>query len=55
MAARRYKPQCRLCGQIGSARNHGTPTGGVPNATPNVSGKCKASPTGRHAPMWVPE
>lgn len=55
MAAPRYKPVCQYCGKIGMARNHGTPTGGKPNATPNVSGTCPSSPTGKHAPKWERE
>lgn len=47
-----YKPVCQYCGKVGSARNHGTPSGGTPNSNPSVTGKCPASPTGQHAPRW---
>ena len=52
MAAPIYKPVCRFCGKVGSSRVHGTPTGGKPNATPNIFGNCPSSPTKKHAPSW---
>lgn len=50
--AQRFKPVCQFCGKVGGARAAGTSTGGTPNMTPTVSGKCPSSPTGKHAPRW---
>lgn len=52
MASIYYKPRCQYCGKLGTSRCTGTPTGGTPNSTPNVQGKCPSSPTGKHAPKW---
>ena len=52
MPALRYKPVCQFCGKVGTTRAAGTATGGTPNITPLVQGRCPASPTGKHAPRW---
>lgn len=52
MARIYFKPVCQYCGKVGTMRYAGTPTGGTPNVTPNVQGKCPSSPTGKHAPRW---
>ncbi len=52
MASQRFKPVCQYCGKVGGGRAMGTPTGGTPNQTPSVLGKCPSSPTGKHAPRW---
>lgn len=48
-----YKPECQYCGKVGGGRHSGTPTGGIPNMTPYISGRCPSSPNGNHAPRWV--
>ena len=50
--APRFKPVCQYCGKVGKNRAPGTPSGGTPNQTPVVQGKCPSSPTGQHAPRW---
>ena len=47
-----YRPRCQLCGKQGTSKQPGTLTGGLPNLTPTVPGKCPVSPTGKHAPRW---
>lgn len=50
-----YKAVCQYCGKIGN-RAFGSPTGGTPNITPSVVGKCPCHPSGNpnmpHAPKW---
>ena len=48
-----YKPECQYCGKVGGGRHSGTPTGGIPNMTPYISGRCPSSPNGNHAQRWV--
>lgn len=54
MATTYYKARCQYCGKLGSTAS-GTSTGGTPNSTPHVPGKCPSSPTGNHAPKWEPK
>lgn len=50
-----FKPVCQWCGKVGSSRGTGsTMTGGTPNTTPTIPGKCPSSPNGKHAPRWEP-
>ena len=47
-----FRARCQFCGKPGATRAKGTPNGGAPNMTPNISGKCQSSPNGKHAPRW---
>lgn len=51
----KWKPQCILCGSMGSSTTT-TTDGGYPRHNPTMSGRCPKNPTRGnfgHNPRWV--